>query len=282
MVAKYLAGMIAQGMTLMLCVFIACAAISPDAAQARTPSSRVFASQTPSSLYHDRMLEAYKLVSATSFQYTDDEIDQYGFRALHFRGDQRIYALWRVLYAYKDDQNEEKFDAWHNRILAQAQADNDASLDVLARFMYQTYRNESNGFTELSEREWSAYLAMSDPAIQNIVTLERIRQLQHFSQWADDIDMGDKLIVRLNAAGSDGAALLNVAHQTIIYALLAVGDKKAFAEHMLAIAMLLKDNSFFSQKMDMVYNMSLWAAKENDFDVAEKFQNLYSYYANKY
>ena len=40
MVAKYMAGMMAQGMTLMLCVFIACAAISPDAAQARTISVR--------------------------------------------------------------------------------------------------------------------------------------------------------------------------------------------------------------------------------------------------
>jgi signal transduction histidine kinase len=230
---------------------------------------------------HRTLQTVYDLIASTPFQYANNEVDVYGERALHMHGDERIYGLWRVLFAYKDDQNTTKFEQWLTRIQRQAQVDNDAHLDLLVRFMRQIYRNEINGFTGLSEREWTAYAGMSDPAIQNIVAIDRMRQLQHFSQWADSIDIGDKLIVRLNAEGSQGKALLNVVHQTLIYSLMAVGDYDAATQHMLSVSQLLKDNSFFTQKMDVLYSMSLWAAKENDFEVATKLQNLYTNYVNK-
>lgn len=273
--STFMATSMVQSIICMLCTFfvVVMCGLLPMRAEAASEAS-------PSD--HDKLLTVYNLIASSPFHYNANEIDLYGETALRLKGDQRLYALWRVLYAYMDDQNAAKFNAWHDRIVAQAQTDDDTRLDVLARFMYQSYQNENNGFTALSEREWAAYLAMTDPAIRNIVDLERIRQMQHFSQWADDIDMGDKLIVRLNAEGNNGAALLAVAHQTSIYALFAVGDNTAYTDHMMALARLMKDNAFFSQKMDTLYNMSLWASKQNDLDVAVMFQRLYGAYVETY
>jgi len=265
-----------RGVVMALCAFFIVLIGTPRETDAETPAVMAASPQ------HGTLSTVYSLVAAAPFQYVDNEIDAYGARALRLNGDARIYGLWRVLFAYKDDQNAEKFEQWRSKIRQQAEADNDADLDVLVRFMYQVYQSEINGFTGLSEREWSAYMAMSDPAIQNIVSMERIRQLQHFSQWADAIDIGDKLIIRLNAEGNQGMALLNVAHQALIYSLMAVGDYDTAAQHMIAVASLLKDNSFFSQKMDMLYNMSLWASKEGDPEISTKFQSLYAAYVDRY
>jgi hypothetical protein len=261
---------------LALCIFFIDFIVLAKGAYAESSAT------TSPSLQHHTLQTVYNFVSATPFPYADNEIDAYGERALHLKDDERLYDLWRVLFAYKDDQNDAKFQQWLRRIQEQARIENDAHLDMLARFMRQAYQNELNGFTGLSEREWSAYMALSDPALQNIVTMERMRQLQHFSQWADSIDIGDKLIVHLSADNGQGKALLIVANQYLIYSLMSVGDYDNATQHMISISKLLKDNSFFSQKMDMLYNMSLWAAKENDFAVASKFQNLYQFYVNKY
>ena len=231
---------------------------------------------------HDKLVAVYNLVAASPFVYTGNEIDAYGERAVKLSGDARIHALWRVLYAYKTDQNEAKVLAWRDRILKLAQQEDDTNLDLLARFMYQTYRSEGGDFNGFTDREWKAYLTTPDRALQSIVMIERVRYLQHFEQWADAIDLGDKLIVSLKAEGPDAAPVLQTAYQVIAYSLGAVGDYDAYANNMLAMAKLSQKSAFFSQKLDMVYDLALWAAHENDMPIAEQFQKLHADYVKKY
>jgi signal transduction histidine kinase len=231
---------------------------------------------------HDKLVAVYNLVAASSFVYAENEIDAYGERAVNLSGDARIHALWRVLYAYKTDQNEAKLLAWRDRILKLAQQEGDTNLDLLARFMYQTYRSEGGDFNGFTDREWDAYLTTPDKALRNIVTIERVRYLQHFEQWADAIDLGDKLIVSLKAEGPDAEPVLQTAHQVIAFSLGAVGDYDAYARNMQAMAQLAQKNTFFSQKMDMIYDLALWAAHENDMPIAEQFQKLHADYVKKY
>ena len=231
---------------------------------------------------HEKLLAVYNLVASSPFLYTENEIDAYGERAVKLSGDARIHALWRVLYAYKTDQNEAKLLAWRDRILALAQKEGDTNLDLLARFMYQTYQSEGGDFNGFTDREWNAYLTTPDQALQSIVMIERVRYLQHFEQWADAIDLGDKLIVHLKAEGPDAAPVLATAHQVIAFSLGAVGDYDAYAGHMEAMAQLSQKNAFFSQKLDMVYDLALWAAHENDMPIAEQFQKMHADYVRKY
>jgi signal transduction histidine kinase len=247
-----------------------------------TGAGTVHARQAELPPRHDKLVAVYNLVAATPFVYAQNEIDAYGERAMAMTGDARVYALWRVLYAYKTDMNEEKLTAWHDRILKLAQKENDSNLDLLARFMYQAYASETHGFNGFTDREWNTYLTTPDVAIQGIVMVERVRQLQHFEQWADAIDLGDKLIIRLQAEGATAEPVLEAAHQVIGSSLSAVGDYDAYAGHMLSMAQLSQKNAFFSQKMDMVYDLALWAAKENDMSVAEQLQRLHGDYVRKF
>ncbi|MCR6660806.1 MAG: hypothetical protein NVV72_16220 [Asticcacaulis sp.] len=208
----------------------------------------MFAQEQPIAPRHDKLLAVYNLVASNPFIYTENEIDTYGERAVRLSGDARIHALWRVLYAYKTDQNETKLLAWHDRILKLAQKEDDTNLDLLARFMYQAYQSEIGDFKGFSDREWSAYLTTPNQALQSIVMIERVRYLQYFEQWADAIDLGDKLIVHLKAEGPDAEPVLEAAYQVIAFSLGAVGDYDAYANNMLAMAKLSQKRMPFSPK----------------------------------
>ncbi len=215
-------------------------------------------------------------ISALPFAYSDDEIDAYGQKAVKLSGDARVYALWRILNAYKSDQNEARMQAWHNRILALAQSERDSRLDLLARFMYQAYQNDVSGYTLMTPADWQTYQSASSAALQNIVILERQRVLQYQANWAGAIDLGDSLIVRLQAEGSQAQSLMMAAQQAMAYNMLKVGDYNSYASHMLAAARLARGNAFYRQQMDLVYDLAFFAAQDNNVALASPLQKLYA------
>ncbi|MGA9658392.1 MAG: ATP-binding protein [Asticcacaulis sp.] len=233
-------------------------------------------------IYHQKLSSAYDVIAATPFPYHVNEIELYGREAEKLSGNARLYALWRVLYAYKNIQNTEKLQEWRARASRIAMRDNDSELDMLSRFMVQANDHEINGFSVLTEREWQLYLNAPNPVIHNIVELERERELQYNGQWAAAIDLGEALIVRLQAAGKQAEPLLNVAQQTLAYNMLKVGDYNAYADHALAMAQLSRGNAFFIQKMDMVYDLAFLAAQNNNENLALKFQKLYAGYVHQF
>ncbi|WP_443747338.1 ATP-binding protein [Asticcacaulis solisilvae] len=231
---------------------------------------------------HRKLADVYQTISSTSLVYSRDEVDSFGEKALALSGDDRIYALWRVLYAYKIDQNDAKLAAWSAKIKAVAHSQRDSNLDMLARFMPQAYDNEANVYKNMSADDWAGYLAVSDKAIHNIVLLERQRQVQFRKEWAQAIDIGEDLIVRLQTEGPAAQGLLAIAHQTMAYNMLRVGDLNSYADRMQAAASVSKGNAFFLQTMDMVYDLSYFAAENHDVSLAREFQQLHSKYVRQY
>ena len=259
----------------LACLGLVCLGLAGQA-QAALPQATEIAP------YQAKLMTVYDIVASTPFTYDANEVESYGQRAMTLSGDERLYALWRVLYAYKNNQNEAKLQQWHDRIAALALKDGDSNLDLLARFMLQAYENETNNFATLTEREWTIYLTVPDHAIQNIVTLERERQFQYAANWAESIDIGDSLVNRLETEGTPAEGLLNVAQQTLAYNMMQVGDYNAYADHMLAMARLSRTNAFFLQKMDMLYDLALFAAEDNDVVLAERLQKLFAGYVRQY
>ncbi|ESQ89283.1 hypothetical protein ABAC460_13395 [Asticcacaulis sp. AC460] len=192
-----------------------------------------------------------------------------------------MYALWRVLYVYKDVLNEGQFNAWHARIVKEARKSNDSDLDLLARLMLQVYRNETNGFSLISEREWAVYLEAPNSAIRNMALLERERQAQFQRQWAEAIDLGERLVIGLDGEGEAANGLHAVARQVLAYNMLKVGDYDSYANHMYAVARL-SENGFFLQKMALIYDLAVFAALDNDLELARKLQTLYSAEVDKH
>jgi len=252
------------------------------AAPGHAASQEARPAATSPAAYQKKLMAVYDILASKPFAYNENEIEAYGQHAITLSGDARLYALWRVLYAYKNSQNGAKLQQWHDRIAAQALKDGDSNLDLLARFMLQAYQNESNNFTNLTEREWTIYLTVPDQAIQNIATLERERQFQYAANWAEAIDIGDSLVNRLQAEGKPAEGLLNVAQQTLAYNMMQVGDYNAYADHVLAMARLSDNNAFFLQKMDMLYDQALFAAEDNDAVLAGRLQKLFAGYVRQY
>ncbi len=228
--------------------------------------------------HHQQLQAIYDQMASLSYVYNSDEVDKAGERAMKLTGNARIYALWHVLYTYKNDQDETNLIKWRDRVLALAHAQNDADLGQLAQFMYQAYRNEAEGFAVISDDDWKTYLATSNSALHVIVELEKVHTHTHFTRVADAIDLATSLITEVQAEGGQADALLLVAHQSAAYALIQVGDYNGYLQHADAIARLAKDNAFFSQKMDMLYDLAFEAAREGDAGLAQKLQKLHTDY----
>ena len=257
----------------MLAVFFIALGLtfSPLRAQAASPVNHA-----------QKLLGVYEAVSETPFFYSKNEVDQYGAKAEELHGNDRIYALWRVLYIYKNSRNEAKLKDWNARISRLALKDGDSNLDLLTRLMWQTYENETHSYSDISDGEWNTYISATNSALRNISGIEYERQLQSRRQWAEAIDLGEKLALRLAGEGVEAKAALGIARQSLAYSLLKVGDYDGYAQNMLVVAQLSKDNSFFIQKMDFLYDLTYFAAQDNDIENATKLQAMYAGYVNKY
>ncbi len=236
----------------------------------------------PPAKRHAELQSVYDLMSSQDFAYDPAEVDRAGDRALRLSGDARIYALWHVLYAYQNDQDDADLIKWRDRIVAAAHAQNDPVLEQMARFMYQAYRNDMEDYALIGDVDWRTYLETSSKALHNIVTLEKVRQDFHFARLADVIDQGDSLIIRLQADGDMANSLELVARQLVAQTLVRVGDYDGYLEQSVTMAKLARSHAFFSQKMDMVYDLALEAARENDPALAEELQGLHAGYVKKY
>ena len=231
---------------------------------------------------HAQLQSVYDLMAAQDFAYNPQEVDNAGERALHMSGDARIYALWHVLYAYQNDENEAGLIKWRDRIAATAQAQGDTALEAMARFVYQAYRNQTEDYALIDDDEWRADLTASDAAVRDIVSLEKVRRDSRFGLWANSIDLGDSLIIRLQAEGAQGDGLQLVARQLLAYSLARVGDYDGYLDQSVAMARLARNNAFFSQKMDLVYDLAMEATRENEAVLAEGLQQLHAGYVKKY
>jgi signal transduction histidine kinase len=240
------------------------------------------AAQTRVSSLHARLEADYTQLKVPPATYQADEVDRFGETAMDLRGDDRLYALWRVLYAYKDVQNGTKLQAWCDRISRRAHQDNDSDLDLLARFMAQAYGNEAHGYKLLTDRDWQTYLSASSPAVRNAVMIERLRLFLHFSEYADAVDLGNSLIDGLQREGARAGAQLSSAHQLMAKAVGGVGDQEAYTDHMGVVAQLSQHFAFMPQRMETIYDLALWSVRQNDTELAEKYKNLYASYVKTY
>lgn len=247
-----------------------------------------FAAEAPSGIIHSvsnrhaELQSIYDLMSSQDFAYDPQEVDKAGERALRLSGDARIYALWHVLYAYRNDQDDAGVIKWRDRIIAAAHAQNDIALEQMAGFVFQAYRNDVEDYALISDDDWRTYMETPDKALRNIVTLEKVRKDFHFAQWADAIDQGDSLIIRLQAEGDIANSLQLAVRQAVAATLVHVGDYDSYLEQSVAMAHLARNYAFFSQKMDMVYDLALEAARENETALAEGLQRLHGGYVKKY
>ena len=205
----------------------------------------------------------------------NEDIERAGRRALKQSGEKRLYGLWAVLYAYKTNEIQPRFDDWVGRTRRAGQADNDAELLALADLMTIAYRHESGGFQTFTDADWTRFLDHSGPNIRMIAQLERIFSLSHWERWADAAHLAAELMSQLEAKGAVARPLLAEAHQVHSYSLVDFGDKEGALDHMSQAARLDDRDAFYMRKIERLYDITYTAAEVGELDSAEHLARIH-------
>ena len=201
----------------------------------------------------------------------NEDIERAGRRALRERGEERLYGLWRVLYAFKSNQIQEPFEAWAARTREVAARDQDASLQALVDLQTLAFRHESGGFEAFQDKDWDRFLKSSGPDIRFVAGVERVRHLGQVGRWAEAARLAAELTVDLERKGRIAQPLLAELHQVHSYTLSDLGDKEGALDHMAQAVALDDRDAFYVSKIERVYDIAFSAADLGELAAAERF-----------
>jgi len=205
----------------------------------------------------------------------NEDIERAARRALHDRGQARLYGLWRVLYAYKSNQIEGRFDAWAKLAREAAARDHDPQLATLVELETLAYRHETHGFRAFTDGDWRKYLKESGPDIRVMAGVERVRHLGQLGHWAEAARMAADLQVDLERRGRVAQPVLAELHQVHSYTLSDIGDKEGALDHMAQAVRLDERDAFHIRKIERIYDITYIAADLGEIGAAQRMADLH-------
>nr|WP_166504128.1 ATP-binding protein [Caulobacter henricii] len=205
----------------------------------------------------------------------NEDIELAGQKALRLKGPERLYGLWRVIYAYKSSQIRRAFDSWIAKTRLAARRDNDAPLLALADLMVLTYSNETGGFEAFSEADWKRLLGHPSQDVRMMTGIERVRHLGQTGDWSEAARLAANLSVEIELRGEIARPLLAEVHQVHSYTLADIGDKEGALERMAEAAALDERDAFYMRKIERVYDIAFTAVEVGEIDAAERFAKLH-------
>jgi signal transduction histidine kinase/ActR/RegA family two-component response regulator len=203
------------------------------------------------------------------------DIERAGKRAMRERGPSRLYGLWRVLYAYKSNQIEGRFDAWAAQAREIAKRDRDPALAALVDLETVAYRHETHGYRAFTDTDWRRFMDRSGPDIRLMAGIERVRHLGQVGRWAQAARLAADLTTDLEKRGRIAQPLLAELHQVHSYTLSDIGDKEGALDHMAQAARLDERDAFYVRKIERIYDIAYTAAELGELDAAERFAALH-------
>jgi len=205
----------------------------------------------------------------------NEDVERAGRRALEEQGQARLYGLWRVLYAYKSNQIEGRFDAWAERARQAARRDHDARLAALVELEVLAYRHETHGFRAFTDPDWTRFMTQSGPDVRLMAGIERVRHLGQVGRWAQAARLAADLTGEMERRGDVAQPLLAELHQVHSYTLSDMGDKEGALDHMAQAAELDEEDAFYVRKVERIYDIAFTAADLGALDQARRFADLH-------
>ena len=205
----------------------------------------------------------------------NEDIERAGRKALRQSGAQRLYGLWRVLYAYKSNQVQGRFDTWIARSRLIGRRDDDAALLALADLMVLAYRNETQGYRAFSPADWKRFLEGPSRDVRMMAGVERARHLGQSGQWAEAARVAANLSLEIERRGDIARPLLAEAHQVHSYTLADIGDKEGALDRMTQAADLDERDAFYMRKIERVYDIAYTAVVVGEIDAAARLARLH-------
>ena len=251
--------------------FVLIAACVAGAAQARddAPAPQTLAQRL------DQLAEEIGAHEERSPPRDNEDIERAGRRALRDHGQARLYGLWRVLYAYKSNQIEGRFDAWAKRADEVAARDHDAALATLVDLEALAYRHETHGFRAFTDGDWRRFLTQSGPDIRVMAGVERVRHLGQVGRWAEAARLAADLTLDIERRGRIAQPVLAELHQVHSYTLSDIGDKEGALDHMAQAVRLDERDAFYVRKIERIYDIAYTAADLGELAAAQRMAALH-------
>jgi len=206
----------------------------------------------------------------------NEDVERAGRKALRQHGAERLYGLWRVLYAYKSNQVRGRFEAWTVETRLAAQRDDDPSLTALADLMTLAYRHETGGYRAFSPADWKRLLEGPSPDVRMMAGIERVRDLGQNGHWALAARLAGDLTSEIERRGAVARPLLAEAHQVHSYTLADIGDKEGALDHMAQAASLDERDAFYMRRIERLYDIGYAAVELGELDAADHFVTLHA------
>jgi signal transduction histidine kinase/CheY-like chemotaxis protein len=205
----------------------------------------------------------------------NEDIERAGRRALREKGQVRLYGLWRVLYAYKSNQIQSRFDTWVALSRDAAGRDKDAALEALIDLEVLAYRHETHGYRAFTDADWKRLLTQSGQEVRFMAGIERVRHLGQVGRWAEAARLAAELTGELEKRGRIAQPVLAELHQVHSYTLSDIGDKEGALDHMAMAARLDERDAFYVRKIERVYDIAFTAADLGELNAAERFAAMH-------
>ncbi len=206
----------------------------------------------------------------------NEDVERAGRKALKQYGAERLYGLWRVLYAYKSNQVRGRFEAWTRQTRQAAQRDQDASLTALADLMTLAYRQETGGYRAFSPADWKRFLEGPSRDVRMMAGIERVRDLGQNGHWAQAARLAAEVTSEVERRGRIAQPLLAEAHQVHSYTLADIGDKEGALDHMAQAASLDERDAFYMRRIERLYDIGYTAVELGELDAADRFVALHA------
>ena len=206
----------------------------------------------------------------------NEDVERAGRKALKQRGAERLYGLWRVLYAYKSNQVRDRFEAWTTETRQAAQSDHDTSLTALADLMTLAYRQETGGYRAFSPADWKRFLEGPSRDVRMMAGIERVRDLGQKGHWAQAARLAADVTSEVERRGRIAQPLLAEAHQVHSYTLADIGDKEGALDHMTQAASLDERDAFYMRRIERLYDIGYTAVELGELDAADRFVALHA------
>ena len=212
----------------------------------------------------------------SSYQRSDvREIEAYGRAALRMRGPDRLYALWSVLFVYKDHMVYDKLRAWIATVRSTARAEHDVGLAAFADFFQFSLEQDGSRSAEGPPADWSRFLDHSGPDIRLMALVEVIGHYVDAHQWSRASESALAGLSESDTRGPRAWPVKAELHQHYANALSAMGDTEGAIDQVLLATSLDRQVRLRTQDLARIYDLANMAADAGELDVADHLARIH-------
>ena len=200
-----------------------------------------------------------------------DDIEKAGQAALNDTGDRQFFALWRVLYYYRDNSDNGAFARWLGTVDTWGRTHDQPRLRALSALM--RIGEHEGGNTPSSA--WEPYLNYPDDGVRAAAWVERITDEAMRGNGAAAVKAGSTALGLLEPKGRVAYPMAAVANSLLADTLDGLGDHESALDHLMTATEIDRKIGTLTPDAERVYDLTDMETDAGHWDAAERLWRLH-------